>query len=341
MTDDSRPLTILSPFDRPEEVEPLVRAGAHELYGGVRPEGWKGSILSANQRTFSSAQVSSEGAFAESVAEAARRGARTHLVLNAPLYDPSAYRVLMGLAERASKWGAAGVIVGDPGLLLRLREARLPLEVTLSTLAGAMNRAAFGFLGRWGITRAVLPRHLTLAEIGAIVECHCEILFEAFVLIGKCPNEEGYCTFQHVSPTQRWPCEVFYELSCVAGPPLSGAHPCSQWHASWREADRRLGCGLCALETLRRLGVRALKLVGRGGPTAGKVANVRLVAEVLRTRLSPDQCRRAYEERFDRPCHPLTCYFPELHPQGGAPEARANRQGSARSAGFNGIASRH
>jgi putative protease len=307
-------MTILSPFDRVDEIEPLVAAGARELYGGVQPASWASRVLSANQRTFASAHLASEEAFAEAAAEAGRLGVPTHLVLNAPVYDPSAYRALLGLAERAAGWGVAGAIVGDPGLLLRLRSARLPLELTVSTLAGALNGASFGLFRELGARRAVLPRHLTLSEVALVVRANPRLDFEAFVLIGKCPNEEGHCTFQHVSPSQRWPCEIPYELSHAGGEPVALRHPLSRWHGDWRGADRRLACGLCALGALGRLGVRTAKLVGRGGPTAGKVANVRLVAAFLRGDRPPEEARRAYDERFGRPCHPLTCYFPELHP---------------------------
>lgn len=313
-------MILLSPFDRPEEVEPLVRAGAQELYGGVQPASWSSPVLSANQRSFASAQVTSEGAFSEAVTEATRLGAPTHLVLNAPLYGASVYSALLRLAERAAGWGVTGVVVGDPGLLLRLREARLPLEVTLSTLAGALNRAAFGLFRELGARRAVLPRHLSLSEIGALVAARPDLTFEAFVLIGKCPNEEGYCTFQHTSSSQRWPCEIPYALEVAAGGPVPDGHPLARWHADWRTVDRRLACGLCALGSLGRLGVRVAKLVGRGGPTAGKVANVRLVAGFVRGDRSREEARRAYKERFGCRCHALSCYFPDLHASHGSPD---------------------
>jgi putative protease len=308
-------MTILSPCDRVDELAPLVEAGAGELYGGAQPDGWAGRFVSANQRTFASAHFPSETALGEALFEARRLGAPFHLTLNAPLYDPASYGELLGLAERAAARGAAGLIVGDLGLLVRLHKARLPLEVTLSTLAGATNREALRFFARFGIARAVLPRHLTLAEMGNLVRAHPGIGFEAFVLVGRCPNEEAYCTFQHVSPDKRWPCEIPYRLSDTDGLPLGPEHPLARWHDRWSEADRRLACGLCAIGPLRKAGVHCLKLVGRGGPTEAKIANVRLVAEFLsRRRHLRRDARQAYVGRFGRPCHPLTCYFPELHP---------------------------
>lgn len=305
-------------MDREEEVAPLAAAGAHELYGGVQPDGWvrEGRVVSANQRTFSSAHFPSEASFARAAAAARRAGVGLRLTLNAPLYDPLDYPELVALASRACAWGVAGVIAGDLGLLHRLSRAELPLELTLSTLAGAMNRESVAFFRRFGISRAVLPRHLTLGEMAAVVGAHPEVAFEAFVLVGRCPNEEAYCTFQHTSPEKRWPCEIPYELSDAGGGPLPAGHPLARWHACWREADRRLACGLCAIPELARLGVRHLKLVGRGGPTPVKVANVELVRAFLSGDRSRAEALAAYQARFGRPCHPLVCYFPELHPSG-------------------------
>ncbi|GAB4274663.1 MAG: hypothetical protein Kow0092_30070 [Deferrisomatales bacterium] len=308
----SAPLKILAPVDRVEEVALLARAGAHELYGGVAPRDWPAGQVSSNQRTFASAQFPSESAFAEAAQEARRLGLSLHLALNAPVYGPSRYGSLLGLARRAAGWGVAGAIVGDPGLLVRLCRERLPLEVTLSTLAGARNASAVGVFRRLGVRRVVLPRHLTLDEVARVVGAHPDLSFEAFVLMGRCPNEEALCTFQHVSPSRRWPCEIPYDLRDPSGAPLDPRHPLARWHARWAGADRRLACGVCALARLRKAGVRYVKLVGRGGPTEAKVAHVGLVAGLLAEpapeRLGP----AAYRACFGRPCHPLTCYFPEL-----------------------------
>lgn len=304
-------MILLSPCDRPEEVSELAKAGAHELYGGVRPDGWSSALGSPNQRTFDSAQFPSETSLHEAADEARRRGVAFHLVLNAPVYDPAAYWALAGLAQRAAGWGVSGVIAGDLGLLLRLSEAALPLTLTLSTLAGALNGSAVEFFLGLGVRRVVLPRHLTLGEVEELTTRHPAAEFEAFVLIGRCPNEEAWCSFEHVSPTGRWPCEIAYRLEDPQGRELVGGHPLARRQERWAAVDRRQGCGLCHLGALERAGVRHLKLVGRGAPTQGKVANLRLVARALQERLDPEEAKTAFREHFGRPCQPLNCYFPE------------------------------
>ncbi len=62
------------------------------------------------------------------------------------------------------------------------------------------------------------------------------------------------------------------------------------------------------------MGVGFLKIVGRGGPTAAKVANVALVHRFRDGSAPPARVREAYREHFGRACRPLVCYLPELHP---------------------------
>ena len=257
---------ILSPFDRPGEVAALGAAGANELYGGVQPDSWGSAHLSASQRTFADAHFPSEGAFSAAVAEARSAGLPVHLTLNAPLYDPATCQALLGLAERAAGWGVAGVIAGDLGLLTRLQARQLPLELTLSTLAGTWNRHSVTFFRRFGVGRVVLPRHLDLEEMGEIAAAHPDVAFEAFVLVGKCSNAEALCSFQHTAANRRWPCEIPYRLHTADGVPLPEDHPVARHQQRWQNCDRREACGLCAVPELVRRGVRHLKVVGRGGP---------------------------------------------------------------------------
>ena len=295
------------------ETTPEQRADLRERLGLNDPV-----YLQFGRFIFAAAQFESEAAFAGAAGEAALLGAPMHLTLNAPMYDPAAQDDLLSLAERAATWGVKGLIVGDPGLLMRLRDADLGLEVTLSTLAGFMNRQSLAFYKRFGLHRAVLPRHLTLAEMASIAQSDPELEFEAFILVGKCPNEEAHCSFQHTSESKRWPCEIPYHLSDKEGKPLLEYHPMVGYQERWSEADRRCGCGLCGIPLLAEAGIKWLKLVGRGGPTPGKVANVELVRRFIEKGSEGwDQAEAlaAYKERFGRACDPLGCYFPELHPQ--------------------------
>ena len=63
---------------------------------------------------------------------------------------------------------------------------------------------------------------------------------------------------------------------------------------------------------MKDIGVKVAKLVGRGGPTSGKVANIKLVKRFLEGGLTRENAKVAYFERFGTSCSPEVCYFPEL-----------------------------
>ena len=126
----------------------------------------------------------------------------------------------------------------------------------------------------------ITERHLTVAEMSTIAAAVPEVRCDAFLLVGKCPNTEGLCTFHHVSAARIWSCELPYQIEPVQ-PPSAVLTAAMQRQASWATTDRRHGCGLCAIPLLQQGGIDGLKLVGRGAPMAQKVRNLTLTREFL------------------------------------------------------------
>ena len=311
----TRKVKVLSPIDSSCEVEALIDAGADELYGGLLPSGRSSDAVPVNRRSFAGAQFPDSHDFAAAVAVAKGRGIPFHLALNAPFYAPARLEEILGLATEAITFGVSGFIVAAPGLIKRLKTEHPEAIITLSTLGGAMNAEANLHYAELGADRAVLPRHLSLDEMASIVEAVPGLSFEAFVLIGKCMNEEAFCTFQHISPEKRWPCEIPYEYYEGDSPePSAGGMAAIAGRRALMQFDRRMGCGLCAVPRLVRMGVGTLKLVGRGGPTAGKVANIKLARKILaESDCGKLDARADYIARFGRPCGEPVCYFPEIY----------------------------
>jgi putative protease len=145
--------------------------------------------------------------------------------------------------------------------------------------------------------------------------------FDAFVLYGQCPNDEGQCTFSHDHPGRTWPCVQRYRVEPVAeSEPASRA---AEAQRGWGALSRADACGLCALWDLSRLGVAAAKIVGRGSSTERKAWAVRTVAELLGMiagGVGREEFHAAARERsrarFAHGCSPYLCYFPESIPAG-------------------------
>lgn len=315
-------MRIISPVDHLAETGSLLQAGADELYGGFVPPEWREDyslLASLNQRTFAAAQIDSEAELAGIISLTHAAGRHFALTLNAPFYSDAQLPLLLDYLDRMVGLGIDGLILADLGLL-RLIAGRYPaLELHASTMAHLSNSGALRFYAAQGIRRAILPRHLTVAEMTVIAAAVPEVRCDAFMLVGKCPNTEGLCTFHHVSPDRIWPCEIPYEIAACKGEasPVLAAAMARQ--ASWARTDRRHGCGLCAVPLLAGAGIYGLKLVGRGAPTAQKVHNISLVREFVRLAAEePDfagyrrRAMAAHRARFGAVCHPNICYYPEL-----------------------------
>jgi putative protease len=314
-------MRIISPIDAAAEVGPLLQAGADELYGGYLPDSWRDYSLAAslNQRTFTAAQIGSEPELIEIIEQLHAHDRTFALTLNAPFYTDDQIPLLVDYIDRMVDLGIDSLILADPGLLRLLRKRHPELEYHASTLAHLTNSGAVRFMAGEGLRRVVLPRHLTVADMAQIIKQVPEVTFDAFLMVGKCPNSEGLCTFHHSSPEKIWPCEVPYEISPLKEPPSAALQKTMQQQGSWSETDRRHGCGLCAIPHLKAAGVSGLKLVGRGAPVAQKVRNITLTKEFLALAESErdfssysKQARKAHRERFGAVCHQNVCYYPEF-----------------------------
>lgn len=316
-------MRIISPVDHLSETASLLQAGADELYGGFVPPEWREGfnlLASLNQRTFAAAQISSETELAEIIRLTHAAGRHFALTLNAPFYSDAQLPLLLDYVDRMVALGVDGLILADLGLL-RLLQGRYPtIELHASTMAHISNSGTLRFYAAQGIQRAILPRHLTVREMADIAAAVPEVRCDAFLLVGKCPNTEGLCTFHHASPDRIWPCELPYEISpAEVGEPSPALQAAMARQGSWSRTDRRHGCGLCAIPHLNRSGIDGLKLVGRGAPTAQKVSNILLTREFLNlAEAEPDfdvyrrRAMVAHHTRFGAACHPNICYYPEL-----------------------------
>jgi len=313
-------MKILSPIDRADEVGPLSDAGADEFYGGYVPDAWrkKYSMLgSANHRYFPSAQIKDERELKTIIKSAHALGKKFFLTLNAPYYLEGQYDDLVRDALRFSGVGVDAFIVSDLGLIVRLRDRVPDMPLHLSTLGTVTNSLSARFFHGLGILRVVFPRELTLQEIKGIVRKNPGVEFDSFVMVGKCPNIEGFCSFTHSNQNLIWPCEEPYKMAAIKSGAGTGRIIRAQ--KGWSKVNRRRACGLCAVPDLRKAGVGALKVVGRGGPTGLKVKVVSAVRDVLElSRLGMEgeplrrRAKKIYSETFGDSCNPYVCYFPEL-----------------------------
>jgi putative protease len=257
------------------------------------------------------------------------------LTVNAPHYSREQYPLVIELAERAADLGVKAIILGDIGLLLSLLEKKIALELHLSSVGSCLNSEALRFYRELGVRRVILPRGLSLQEIGRLCRQRQgkegpEL--EAFVLNDGCVFEEGLCQTSHNQGTF---CQTEW---------LHRFFPTENESKLFRQEETRLQehlrdyrrwswylggcgpslsprgipngpCGLCAVADLMAFGVNALKIAGRQAPPLRKLASLQLLhatVEPARRGNSREEIRKAAQAFRDTPelCNAnYMCYY--------------------------------
>ena len=89
--------------------------------------------------------------------------------------------------------GVDAVIVSDPGVVAFVKEVAPTLDIHLSTQANTVNKYAVRFWKEQGVSRVILARELSLAEIKEIHDFVPDVELEAFVHGAMCISYSGRC----------------------------------------------------------------------------------------------------------------------------------------------------
>ncbi|ESQ13162.1 MAG TPA: U32 family peptidase [Chromatiaceae bacterium] len=131
-------------------------------------------------------------ALAEGIALAHRYGRRFYLAVNA-IPHGAKLRTFVDDMEPIAALSPDALIMADPGLILLVRERWPELSVHLSVQANTTNAAAVRFWHNQGISRVILSRELSLAEIAEIRLACPEVELEVFVHGALCIAHSGRC----------------------------------------------------------------------------------------------------------------------------------------------------
>ena len=311
-------MNIVAPLRNSLEVVPLLEAGADEFFCGLTPPDWETRFgrAWASRRSPQSAGVPDLADFKRIVTLSESRP--VYVALNAPYYPAGAVERLSEFGSLLLDKGASGLIVADMDLLLALVEAGHASHIHLSSLATCINAEAAKFYRDLGISRVILPRHLTLGEVEATLVDGLE--FEVFLLNDGCVFEEGLCATTHAAGT----------FCTMDGEGTEGISPETlERYAFWKWTLNHCGCrtnkgypigpcGLCALPRLLASGIAGFKVVGREASLERKEASVRIAATSLRLAQQgsgPEDIRQAVVDLRGWPqmCEERhLCYYPDL-----------------------------
>jgi O2-independent ubiquinone biosynthesis protein UbiU len=169
-----------------------VDAGADAVYLGLRNATNARNFAGLN---FDDAQVR------EGVAYAHARGRKVLMALNtyARADDTGPWTAAI---DSAAALGADALIVADIGVMAYARTVHPSLRLHLSVQASATTHEAIAFYREhYGIRRAVLPRVLTLSQVGQVLR-HTDAEIEVFGFGSLCVMVEGRCALSSYATGQ-------------------------------------------------------------------------------------------------------------------------------------------
>jgi putative protease len=339
-------LKILSPLSRVDEAAPLIAAGADEFYCGVLPTEWREHYTVAaclnrrqedNKFINTSPHLNSFSELEQCIKIAHEKKIPVALTINEHYYSNEQYPFLRSYIEQALQSDVDTFIIGDLGLMGTLQEMGSSAKIHISTAGTAFNSESIHFYRDLGASRVILPRHLSLEEIGEIAQKVSGIELEAFILNSRCANVDGFCTFQHgladlVDETQRKSyenaCMLLYEVSAaVDGVSDEEAEKILAEKISWERQhfwsalhidDRP--CGGCALYEFEQMGLAGVKIVGRDNAPEKKIKDVTFMKNLLTylrqnhptKKAFREYARTLYKDEYKWPCLVFKCYYPSV-----------------------------
>ncbi len=175
-------MELLAPAGGPEQLRMAVHFGANAVYLAGRRWGMR-----ARAENFSDEELRTAIAYAH------EHGVAVHVALNVVLTDED-FDELPAYLRLVDEAGADALIVADLGLLDLARIHAPHVALHLSTQANVMNAASADAYARLGVSRIVLARELSVAQIAQLRRrATSELELEAFAHGSMCMAYSGRC----------------------------------------------------------------------------------------------------------------------------------------------------
>ena len=233
---------LLAPAGSLEILKGVIESGADAVYVG-------GSMFGA--RAY--ANNFTEEELLEAIDFAHLRGVKVYLTVNT-LIKNSEFSKLYDYLLVYYKRGLDAVIVQDIGVVKAIHEYFPSMEIHTSTQMTVTGADGVRFLSQFGVTRVVMAREVSLAEMKRIHE-ETGMELEAFVHGALCYSYSGQCLFSSI-------------LGGRSGNRGRCAQPCRLPYTVEGKKDEFIlslkdMCGIKALDKLHDAGVYSLKIEGR------------------------------------------------------------------------------
>jgi len=285
---------ILSPVTSFEGAVEVISAGADEIYCAVKVPG---AVHLLNRPEFCC--ISTYHELGRIANYAHSKGVETIVTLELPFMSEFMGKQMKEHISSCVNEDIDALIVGDIGLITMIKDIGLDIPIYASTLLVAMNYEAVDFIRKLGVKRVILERHMSIEEIGEVVQRNKDVEIEVFIHGQGCSNINANChlEFARASPVAmqkvvsgikgmitpcRWPFDI-YEVGNgerrIARAPI---------------LDAFTFCSLCRLPELIETGLTGLKIVGRCLPPTYQVKATKMYRDLV------DLIERGQRRGFNR-----------------------------------------
>ncbi len=275
-------IELLAPAGDLEKLKYAVIYGADAVYIGGEIFGMRVSA-----KNFSVEQM------AEGIEFAHQRGAKVYLTLNIIPHNED-IAVLQDYLTAIAELPFDAYIVSDPGVLSVVKERFPDAELHLSTQANNTNYRSALFWHQFGVSRVILARELSFAEIADIRKNVPETLeLEAFVHGSMCISYSGRCLISNYMTGRdanqgacAHPCRWKYHLVEEQRP--GEYYPIEETEGGTYFFNSKDLCMIKQIPQLVESGLASLKIEGRA-------KTIYYVASVVRA------YRKALDDYYDNP----------------------------------------
>ncbi len=303
-------MEILCPLDSKEEVIPLINAGADVFYAGIISSlVFDKDDIIISCRSKKDCNFTSINKLKEAINLIHKRNKKINLTLNGPAYSiEQIERIKLFLKSIKN---IDGLIISDINLIQQLKKEFKNLKLIASSGAHILNKDAIEFYRKLRIDSIIIPRHLTITEIKDLIKEHKDVELECFIKNEDCQFVQGLCYYTH-----------FFHLH---NDPKIICKSCKFKIIAKKNKNKitkRINnygylmtkpCGACKIHDLNKMGIKKIKIVGRGRSTEEKIQDVKFIKSAIDYLDSSketyyDKIKRKYKKTYGYDCHNRCMY---------------------------------
>ncbi len=180
-----RKIELLAPVGTFSDFEALLESGADAFYMGGKD---------FNMRMHRKEHNLTNEELAIAVQKAHEKGKKIYVTAN-NMMTPDEIEAIEPFLKHLALIQPDAVIIQDMGVVRRIHELGLPIEIHLSVMANVHNLAMIKEAKKMGVTRIVASRELALKDIERFVSVYPEMEYEYFIHGDMCSVHGSQCLY--------------------------------------------------------------------------------------------------------------------------------------------------